>query len=91
MLRKSFSFRPILVAGLLTREQLSGIFLNVEELMEHNRVFSMQLRDALDIARDQGDEDFLTVNMAKLFLQAAPMLHAFENYCVRQVCRKMVL
>lgn len=73
------------MAGLLTREQLKGIFLNVEELLEHNRVFSLQLRDALEIALDQGDEDLLTVNMARLFLHAAPMLHAFETYCIRQV------
>lgn len=81
-----FLYRPILVAGLLSREQLKGIFLNVEDLLEHNRIFSLQLRDALEIALDQGDEDLLTVNVARLFLQAAPMLHAFETYCVRQVC-----
>lgn len=74
------------MAGLLSRDQLNSIFLNVEELLEHNRVFSLQLRDALEIALDQGDEDLLTVNMARLFLHAAPMLHAFETYCIRQVC-----
>ncbi|CAL4066442.1 unnamed protein product [Meganyctiphanes norvegica] len=84
-------YRPMLVAGLLTRKQLSGIFLNVEELQDHNRTFSLQLRDALEIALDQGDEDLLTVNVAKLFLQAAPMLHAFENYCVRQGAASVLL
>ncbi|KAK8748314.1 hypothetical protein OTU49_016070 [Cherax quadricarinatus] len=84
-------YRPILVAGLLTHDQLKGIFLNVEELVEHNRSFSLQLRDALEIALDQGDEDLLTVNVAKLFLHAAPMLHAFENYCVRQGSASILL
>ncbi|XP_064102475.1 dentin sialophosphoprotein-like isoform X1 [Macrobrachium nipponense] len=84
-------YRPILVAGLLTRDQLSEIFLNVEELQEHNRTFSLQLRDALEIALDQGDEDLLTVNVAKLFLHAAPMLHAFENYCVRHGSASLLL
>nr|XP_027228855.1 uncharacterized protein LOC113820712 [Penaeus vannamei] len=84
-------YRPILVAGLLTQDQLASIFLNVEELLEHNRAFSLQLRDALEIALDQGDEDLLTVNVAKLFLQAAPMLHAFENYCVRQGSASLLL
>ncbi|XP_042855329.1 uncharacterized protein LOC122242169 isoform X2 [Penaeus japonicus] len=84
-------YRPILVAGLLTQDQLASIFLNVEELLEHNRTFSLQLRDALEIALDQGDEDLLTVNVAKLFLQAAPMLHAFENYCVRQGSASLLL
>nr|XP_045581169.1 uncharacterized protein LOC123744982 isoform X1 [Procambarus clarkii]XP_045581170.1 uncharacterized protein LOC123744982 isoform X1 [Procambarus clarkii] len=84
-------YRPILVAGLLSHDQLRGIFLNVEELVEHNRGFSLQLRDALEIALDQGDEDLLTVNVAKLFLHAAPMLHAFENYCVRQGSASILL
>lgn len=46
----------MLVAGLLTQEQLSAIFLNVEELIENNQVMSEKLRDALEIAIEQGDE-----------------------------------
>lgn len=49
-------YKPMLVAGLLTQEQLSAIFLNVEELIENNQVLSEKLRDALEIAVDQGDE-----------------------------------
>lgn len=46
----------MLVAGLLNQEQLSAIFLNVEELIENNQVLSEKLRDALEIAIEQGDE-----------------------------------
>lgn len=46
----------MLVAGLLTQEQLSAIFLNVEELIDNNQVLSEKLRDALEIAVEQGDE-----------------------------------
>lgn len=49
-------YKPMLVAGLLTQEQLSAIFLNVEELIENNQVLSEKLRDGLEIAIDQGDE-----------------------------------
>lgn len=49
-------YKPMLVAGLLTQEQLSAIFLNVEELIDNNQVLSEKLRDALEIAVDQGDE-----------------------------------
>lgn len=49
-------YKPMLVAGLLTQEQLSAIFLNVEELIENNQVLSEKLRDGLEIAVDQGDE-----------------------------------
>lgn len=49
-------YKPMLVAGLLNQEQLSAIFLNVEELIENNQVLSEKLRDGLEIAVDQGDE-----------------------------------
>ncbi|XP_065206879.1 uncharacterized protein RhoGEF64C [Planococcus citri] len=77
-------YKPMLVAGLLTPEQLSSIFLNVEELLEHNTTLAEKLRDGYEIAIEQGDEDLLTFNVGKIFLEAAPMLHAFESYCTRQ-------
>lgn len=49
-------YQPMLVAGLLTQEQLSTIFLNVEELLENNQSLAERLRDALEIAVEQGDE-----------------------------------
>lgn len=49
-------YKPMLVAGLLTQEQLSAIFLNVEELIDNNQVLSEKLRDGLEIAVEQGDE-----------------------------------
>lgn len=78
-------YRPMLVAGLLTPEHLAAIFLNVEELLDHNVALAEKLRDAMEIAQEQGDEDLLTVNIGKLFVEASPMLHAFESYCIRQV------
>lgn len=43
--------RPMLRAGLLTLEQLSAIFLNVEDLLEHNRILAEKLKDALHKAQ----------------------------------------
>lgn len=43
--------RPMLRAGLLTSEQLSAIFLNVEELLEHNLVLAEKLKDSVEIAQ----------------------------------------
>lgn len=78
-------YKPMLVAGLLSPEQLSSIFLNVGELLEHNTVLAEKLRDGYEIAIEQGDEDLLTFNVGKIFLDSTPMLHAFESYCTRQV------
>ena len=77
--------RPIQVAGLLSNSQLEGIFLNVAQLLAVSQSFSDQLQDAYDIAMENGDEDLLTINVAKFFLQADSMMEAFEFYCVRQV------
>lgn len=37
----------MLVAGLLTQEQLSAIFLNTEDLLENNQTLAERMRDAL--------------------------------------------
>lgn len=84
-------YQPMLVAGLLTQDQLSAIFLNTEELLENNQSLAERMRDAFDIANEQGDDDLLTVNIGKIFLEAAPMLHAFESYCVRQGAASLLL
>ncbi|XP_011882658.1 PREDICTED: uncharacterized protein LOC105570224 [Vollenhovia emeryi] len=76
--------QPMLRAGLLTSEQLSAIFLNVEELLEHNLVLAEKLKDSVELAQESGDEDLLTVDVGKIFLESERMLHAFESYCTRQ-------
>lgn len=75
----------------MTQEQLSTIFLNSEELLENSQSLAEKMRDALDIAMEQGDDDLLTVNIGKLLLDAAPMLHAFESYCIRQAAASLLL
>lgn len=44
------------IAGLLAKDQLFSIFLNLEELTAVNTKFSEKLQDALDIAMEHGDE-----------------------------------
>jgi hypothetical protein len=78
-------YRPMLVAGLLTSDLLATIFLNVNELIQVNNEFAEMLKDALDAAIDQGEEDFTTVNIGSVFLKSIGMLRAFESYCTRQV------
>lgn len=84
-------YRPMEVAGLLGKEQLRQIFLNIDELISFNSIFAEKLKDAIDIAREQGDEDYTTVNIGKLFLDSTAMLHAFETYCVQQGPSSMLL
>ena len=78
-------YRPMLVAGLLSSDQLASIFLNVEQLIQVNTSFTSQLKEALDCAGALGDDDLLTVKVGSLFIAALPMLQAFEAYCTKQV------
>ncbi|RWS25318.1 Myosin-M heavy chain-like protein [Leptotrombidium deliense] len=100
-------YKPIQVAGLLTKEHLKSVFINLDQLIEVNSMFSEKLQDALDIAIEQGDEvcvhcksdvlkyfysqDFTTVNIGKLFMECSEMLNAFETYCVGQGNASVVL
>ena len=77
---------PMRVAGLLSEDQLRQIFLNVEALIENNAAFTEALKDAIDIALDDGDEDLCSVCIGKIFLKnELKMLRAFKSYCTRQV------
>lgn len=77
--------RPMLVAGLLSSDQLAGIFLNTEELIQVNSCFSNMLREAVEAATERSDDDLCSVNVGKVFLEGLFMLRAYESYCTRQV------
>lgn len=84
-------YQPMLVAGLLTQEQLSAIFLNIEELLENSEIFCSKIRNAFDTAIEQGDDDLLTVDIGKIILENSSMLCAFETYCIRQAAASLLL
>eukprot|EP00063_Salmo_salar_P045904 XP_014020739.1 PREDICTED: uncharacterized protein LOC106582309 [Salmo salar] len=75
---------PMQSAGLLTSEQLTVVFSNVQELIDVNERFTEHLQDSIDQAFDQGDEDLLTVCIGEMFLEFVNMLPAFQTYCLQQ-------
>lgn len=77
-------YQPMIVAGLLTKDQLASIFLNIEELLENSLSFCAKIIDNFSTASDQVDDDLLTVDIGKIILEESPMLCAFETYCVQQ-------
>lgn len=86
-------YKPIQVAGLLTKEQLDQIFLNVDQLSEINQQLTIRLKEAIQLAQvttnDKEVEHKTTaedVNVGKIFLELGEgMMTAFESYCTRQV------
>ncbi|XP_078408770.1 uncharacterized protein arhgef49 [Cetorhinus maximus] len=77
-------YLPMQAAGLLTPEQLTVIFSNIQELIEVNERFLERLHDSTEQAFDQDDEDFLTVCIGEMFLEFVNMLPAFQTYCIHQ-------
>lgn len=59
----------------------------MSELSGQSQRFGQRLREAVEIALEQGDEDLLTVDVARLFLdkETEEMMDAFRRYCVRSV------
>ncbi|CAH1789119.1 unnamed protein product [Owenia fusiformis] len=82
---------PMETAGLLTTEQTETIFQNLDELIAINDEFADVLQDAIELANEQDDENFNTVDIGKLFLEASNMLLAFEKYCVNQSAATLLL
>lgn len=77
-------YRPMQIAGLLSKDQINGVFLNLEELIMAHCKFADRLETAIREAHSIGDTDFNTVNIGNLFLESAEMLNVFESYCIRQ-------
>ena len=75
----------MLVAGLLSSDQLAGIFLNVEELIRASACFAESLGAAVEAAAASGDAELSTVAVGAVFADAMFMLRAYESYCTRQV------
>lgn len=84
-------YQPMLVAGLLTQEQLSAVFLNIEDLLENSQAFCDKIRDAFRVALNQDDDDLFTVDIGKIILDTTVMLCAFETYCVQQAAASLLL
>lgn len=80
-------YKPIQIAGLLNKEQLDQIFLNVGELMEISAQLTILLKTEISAAIiERSDEDLVSVNVGKLFLDfGESMMEAFGTYCTRQV------
>ncbi len=62
------------------------MFLNVDDLWEASRRLTAALRDAIELAMDDGDEELCSVAIGAVFLAVEDgMLQAFTSYCTRQV------
>ncbi|XP_030909262.1 uncharacterized protein [Melopsittacus undulatus] len=77
-------YLPMQAAGLLSQEQLLGIFSNIQELIDLNESFLEILQEEIDQAFDQGDDDLMTVCIGEVFLEFVNMLPAFQTYCLQQ-------
>lgn len=85
-------YNPIQIAGLLSKEQLEGIFLNVTQLIEINIELTHLLKMEIEESLRAGDEDLANVSIGRLFLDIGEkMMSGFESYCTRQVRKEIKL
>ncbi|XP_025909899.1 uncharacterized protein LOC112959943 isoform X2 [Nothoprocta perdicaria] len=77
-------YLPMQAAGLLSQEQLLGVFSNIQELIDLNENFLEILQEEIDRAFDQSDDDLMTVCIGEIFLEFVNMLPAFQTYCLQQ-------
>ena len=57
----------------------------MEELLEVSRQLTARLKEALEAALNQADDDLQTVSIGDCFLDSLEnTLRAFETYCTRQ-------
>ena len=58
----------------------------MDELTESNRRFNARLKDAVEAALGEGDDDLCSVHVGRMFVRAEEdMMAAFKSYCTRQV------
>lgn len=60
-------------------------------MLENSEVFYSKIRDALETANEQGDDDLLTVDIGKIILENKSMFSAFETYCIQQAAASLLL
>jgi hypothetical protein len=54
-------------------------------VLQVNSSFSQQLKESMDLAMAAEDDDLSSVDIGAIFLDALPMLEAFQAYCTKQV------
>ncbi|XP_070570139.1 uncharacterized protein [Ptychodera flava] len=84
-------YKPIKSAALLSDDQLDCVFLNLEELVKSNDKLADIFQDALDIASEEGDEEYTNVNLGKLILDNIDLFAPFEEYCINQATASVFL
>ncbi|XP_045177616.2 uncharacterized protein LOC123537831 [Mercenaria mercenaria] len=90
ILKEEF-YKPIMKAGLLSKEQLDAIFLNLDELLHVNKHFITKLKSAICSSNQNNDNELEEVMIGCLFLESSTMFLTFENYCVNQAQAPVLL
>jgi hypothetical protein len=78
-------YNPILQSGLLKRQHVDRIFINIEDLLIKSTALLEKLKAAKSAALQQGDTDLLSVDIGRVFMEVAAILPAFKAYCLQQV------
>ena len=82
ILKEEF-YTPIKKNGICTTDEMSKLFLNLQELVDVNAKLCMSLQYGLESCFDQDDVEYINLGVGEVFLNNVEFFEAYELYCAK--------
>lgn len=83
ILKEEF-YAPIKGNGICTQEELSKVFLNLQELVDVNSKLCNALKEGLQASLEQDDNDFIYLSVGEVFSNCVEFFDAYDVFCAQQ-------
>jgi len=83
ILKEEF-FAPIKSGGILSNENVSAVFLNLQELIDVNSKLCITLQDDLEECITRNDQELESLQVGRVFLENVEFFQAYEVFCTKQ-------
>ncbi|XP_057312420.1 uncharacterized protein LOC130653941 [Hydractinia symbiolongicarpus] len=83
ILKEEF-YAPIKGNGICTQDELSKVFLNLQELVDANSKLCTALKEGLQASLEQDDNDFIYLSVGEVFSNCVEFFDAYDVFCAQQ-------
>lgn len=83
ILKEEF-YTPIKKNSICTTDEISKLFLNLQELVDVNAKLCVSLQYGLEQCLSQDDSDYMHLAVGEVFLNNVEFFEAYELYCAKQ-------
>eukprot|EP00794_Sanderia_malayensis_P017332 gene17333-19065_t len=83
ILKEEF-YTPIKNGGILSPENSTAVFLNLQELIDVNSKLCITLQNDLEECIVKNDQELASLNVGKVFLDNVEFFQAYEIFCAKQ-------